>query len=182
MTRQWHTTLPGPQWNWLKDGESLSGELVIRNSHEGRVTLDLVKKWGGKSFCLEGVGHLRNGVYAVLKPFGKLKETVEQDARVKILVAYARSRKKAVIHPFYSIARRKFRVEVHDLSGEGACRNPDYSKWGDLVKCHVSGERMEMRLNFRVTGLPDDAIPAGGCCGERRGTACGGIRLPSSFP
>ena len=27
--------------------------------------------------------------------------------------------KKAVIHPFYSVARRKFRVEVHDLSGEG---------------------------------------------------------------
>ena len=26
---------------------------------------------------------------------------------------------KAVIHPFYSVARRKFRGEVHYLSGEG---------------------------------------------------------------
>ena len=80
----------------LKHGESLSEELVIPNAHEGRITLDLVKKWGGKSFRVEGVGHLRNGVHAELKPCGKLEEAMERGARVEILVAYARSRKEAM--------------------------------------------------------------------------------------
>ena len=80
----------------LKHGESLSEELTIPNAHEGRITLDLVKKWGGKSFRVEGVGHLRNGVHAELKPCGKLEEAMERGARVEILVAHARSRKEAM--------------------------------------------------------------------------------------
>lgn len=80
----------------LKHGESLSGELVIPNVHEGRITLDLVKKWSGQSFRVEGVGHLRNGVHAELKPCGKLEETMERGSCVEILVAYARSRKEAM--------------------------------------------------------------------------------------
>lgn len=80
----------------LKHGESLSGEVVIPNVHEGRITLDLVKKWSGQSFRVEGVGHLRNGVHAELKPCGKLEETMERGSCVEILVAYARSRKEAM--------------------------------------------------------------------------------------
>ena len=80
----------------LKHGESLSEEVVIPNMHEGRITLDLVKKWSGKSFRVEGVGHLRNGIHAELKPCGKLEETMEHGARVEILVAHARSRKEAM--------------------------------------------------------------------------------------
>jgi hypothetical protein len=80
----------------LKHGESLSGELVIPNAHEGRITLDLLKKWGGQLFRVEGVGHLRNGVYTELEPCGKLEETMEHGARVEILVAHARSRKEAM--------------------------------------------------------------------------------------
>ena len=80
----------------LKHGEVLNGELVIPNVHEGKITLDLVKKWGGKSFRVEGVGHLRNGVHAKLEPCGKLEEIMEQGSHVEILVAYARSRKEAM--------------------------------------------------------------------------------------
>ena len=80
----------------LKHGESLSEEVVIPNAHEGRITLDLVKKWSGKSFRVEGVGHLRNGLHAELEPCGKLEETMEHGARVEILVAHARSRKEAM--------------------------------------------------------------------------------------
>ncbi len=80
----------------LKHGESLSEELVIPNVHEGRVTLEILKKWGGKSFRVEGVGHLRNGIHAKLKPSGKLEETMERGSCVEILVAHARSRKEAM--------------------------------------------------------------------------------------
>ena len=81
----------------LKHGEVLNEELIIPNTHEGRITLDMVKKWGGKSFqVMEGVGHLRNGMHAELEPCGKLEETMEHGARVEILVAHARSRKEAM--------------------------------------------------------------------------------------
>ena len=74
----------------LKHAEALSEELVIPNVHEGRVTLEILKKWGGKSFRVEGVGHLRNGIH------GKLEETMERGSCVEILVAHARSRKEAM--------------------------------------------------------------------------------------
>ena len=80
----------------LKHGESLSEELEIPNMHEGQITMDLIKRWSGKSFRVEGVGHLRNGIHAELKPCGKLEEAMERGARVEILVAYARSRKEAM--------------------------------------------------------------------------------------
>ena len=80
----------------LKHGEVLNGGLMIPNTHEGRITLDMVKKWGGRSFRVEGVGHLRNGMHAVLTPSGSLAKTMEQGACVEILVAHARSRKEAM--------------------------------------------------------------------------------------
>lgn len=81
----------------LKHGEVPDGELVIPNAHEGRITLDMVRKWGGKSFqVVEGVGHLRNGMHAVLVPGVPMEKIMERDSRVEILVAHARSRKEAM--------------------------------------------------------------------------------------
>ena len=80
----------------LKHDEVMNGELVIPNAHEGGITLDMVKKWGGRSFRVEGVGHLRNGMHAVLTPSGSIAKTMEQGACVEILVAHARSRKEAM--------------------------------------------------------------------------------------
>ena len=81
----------------LKHDEVLNGELVIPNAHEGRITLDMVKKWGGESFrVVEGVGHLRNGVHAVLAPGVPMEKIMERGSRVEILVAHARSRKEAM--------------------------------------------------------------------------------------
>lgn len=80
----------------LKHGEPLNGELVIPNAHEGRITRDMLKKWVGELFRVEGAAYLRNGVHAELEPCGKLEKVMEKGSRVEILVAYARSRKEAM--------------------------------------------------------------------------------------
>ena len=80
----------------LKHAEALSEELVIPNVHEGRVTLEILKKWGGKSFRVEGSGPPAQWHTCEVEALREVEETMERGSCVEILVAHARSRKEAM--------------------------------------------------------------------------------------